>query len=189
MRVDLVSEHASPLAAIGGVDAGGQNVHVAALAAGLARRGHEVTVHTRRDDASLPERVVLQDGYEVVHVTAGPVRAMAAHHDGGSETPAPELETAAAALPLRVSFAGRQPHLEPVPTGVRGALARLLIAVDDCRLDGTWSRLKICPADDCRWAFYDESKNRTRVWCAMGVCGNRRKTRAYRARRRRAHEG
>lgn len=76
MRIDLVSEHASPLAAIGGVDAGGQNVHVAALAAGLAQRGHEVTVHTRRDDEALPERVVLQDGYDVVHVPAGPAREL-----------------------------------------------------------------------------------------------------------------
>ena len=72
MRIDLVSEHASPLAAIGGVDAGGQNVHVAALAAGLAGRGHEVTVHTRRDDADLPDRVPTVDGYDVAHVTAGP---------------------------------------------------------------------------------------------------------------------
>jgi glycosyltransferase involved in cell wall biosynthesis len=76
MRIDLVSEHASPLAAIGGVDAGGQNVHVAALAAGLARRGHQVTVHTRRDDEALPEQVVTQDGYNVVHVPAGPPRAV-----------------------------------------------------------------------------------------------------------------
>ena len=76
MKIDLVSEHASPLAAIGGVDAGGQNVHVAALAAGLAQRGHVVTVHTRRDDESLPERVVLQDGYDVVHVPAGPAREL-----------------------------------------------------------------------------------------------------------------
>ena len=76
MKIDLVSEHASPLAAIGGVDAGGQNVHVAALAAGLARRGHDVTVHTRRDDDALPERVVTQDGYNVVHVPAGPPRAV-----------------------------------------------------------------------------------------------------------------
>ena len=76
MRIDLVSEHASPLAAIGGVDAGGQNVHVAALAAGLARRGHDVTVHTRRDDDALPERVVTQDGYNVVHVPAGPPRVL-----------------------------------------------------------------------------------------------------------------
>ncbi|MGY1805956.1 glycosyltransferase [Blastococcus sp. SYSU D00669] len=72
MKIDMVSEHASPLAAIGGVDAGGQNVHVAALAAGLARRGHEVTVFTRRDDDALPEQVVTQDGYHVVHVPAGP---------------------------------------------------------------------------------------------------------------------
>src|SRR3712207_8128157 len=49
-RIAMVSDHASPLAAVGGVDAGGQNVHVAALAAGLARRGVEVAVHTRRDD-------------------------------------------------------------------------------------------------------------------------------------------
>jgi glycosyltransferase involved in cell wall biosynthesis len=76
MRIDLVSEHASPLAAIGGVDAGGQNVHVAALAAGLARRGHEVTVHTRRDDEALPDRVVVQDGYNVAHVPAGPARSL-----------------------------------------------------------------------------------------------------------------
>ena len=76
MRIDLVSEHASPLAAIGGVDAGGQNVHVAALAAGLARRGHEVTVHTRRDDRALPARVLTDDGYEVAHVPAGPPRAV-----------------------------------------------------------------------------------------------------------------
>jgi glycosyltransferase involved in cell wall biosynthesis len=71
MKIDLVSEHASPLAAIGGVDAGGQNVHVAALAAGLATRGHEVTVHTRRDHPDLPDRVRTADGYDVAHVTAG----------------------------------------------------------------------------------------------------------------------
>ena len=72
LTIDLVSEHANPLAAIGGVDAGGQNVHVAALAAGLARTGHRLTVHTRRDDAGLPERVTTPDGYTVAHVTAGP---------------------------------------------------------------------------------------------------------------------
>jgi len=54
VRVALVSEHASPLAAIGGIDAGGQNVHVAELAAGLVRQGHSVAVYTRRDDKDLP---------------------------------------------------------------------------------------------------------------------------------------
>src|SRR3954465_15381939 len=72
MRIDLVSEHASPLAALGGADAGGQNVHVAALAAGLARRGHEVTVYTRRDTTGAPTTVRCPDGYGVRRLTAGP---------------------------------------------------------------------------------------------------------------------
>jgi glycosyltransferase involved in cell wall biosynthesis len=103
MRIDLISEHASPLAAIGGVDAGGQNVHVAALAAGLAQRGHEVTVHTRRDDESLPERVATSDGYDVVHVTAGPPRAL----------PKDELlgHMPAFAAALRRQWVSRPPHL------------------------------------------------------------------------------
>ena len=72
VRIALVSEHASPLAAIGGVDAGGQNVHVAELAAGLVRLGHSVAVYTRRDDPDLAERLTTSAGYEVVHVPAGP---------------------------------------------------------------------------------------------------------------------
>jgi glycosyltransferase involved in cell wall biosynthesis len=70
----MVSEHASPLAALGGVDAGGQNVHVAALATGLARRGVEVCVHTRRDDPRLARRVPLAPGVEVDHIDAGPAQ-------------------------------------------------------------------------------------------------------------------
>lgn len=76
MRVALVSEHASPLTAVGGVDAGGQNVHVAELAAGLVALGHDVTVYTRRDAADLSERVLTSAGYDVVHVVAGPASVL-----------------------------------------------------------------------------------------------------------------
>ncbi|NMO36092.1 glycosyltransferase family 1 protein [Streptomyces sp. GMY01] len=72
MRIAMVSEHASPLAALGGVDAGGQNVYVARLTEELARRGHDVTVYTRRDSAELPDRVPLPGGAVVEHVPAGP---------------------------------------------------------------------------------------------------------------------
>jgi glycosyltransferase involved in cell wall biosynthesis len=68
----MVSEHASPFASLGGVDAGGQNVHVAALASALGRAGHEVVVHTRRDDPTLPEFVDFARGVRVHHVDAGP---------------------------------------------------------------------------------------------------------------------
>ena len=76
MKIAMVSEHASPLAALGGVDAGGQNVHVAALARALGRRGHVVEVYTRRDGQDLPERVPLGEGATVVHVPAGPARCL-----------------------------------------------------------------------------------------------------------------
>ena len=76
MRIAMVSEHASPLAVLGGVDAGGQNVHVASLAAALGRAGDTVVVHTRRDDPSLPRRVALAPGVEVDHVDAGPPEAL-----------------------------------------------------------------------------------------------------------------
>ncbi|MCF6522663.1 glycosyltransferase [Streptomyces sp. JJ36] len=72
--VALVSEHASPLAVLGGVDAGGQNVHVAHLAGALADRGHRVTVYTRRDDPAPPDTVPLRPGVAVRHVPAGPPR-------------------------------------------------------------------------------------------------------------------
>jgi D-inositol-3-phosphate glycosyltransferase len=74
MRISMISEHASPLAALGGVDAGGQNVHVAALSEALAKRGHHVTVYTRRDATELPARVRVGRRLEVVHVDAGPAR-------------------------------------------------------------------------------------------------------------------
>lgn len=74
MKLALVSEHANPLAVLGSADAGGQNVHVAALAAGLARRGHDVTVHTRRDNPDAPDRTDVEDGYAVELVPAGPPR-------------------------------------------------------------------------------------------------------------------
>ncbi len=75
LRVALVSEHASPLASPGGVDAGGQNTYVAQVARWLARRGHHVDVLTRRDDAALPAAVDVCPGVRVLHVDAGP-----AHH-------------------------------------------------------------------------------------------------------------
>lgn len=74
MRIALISEHASPLAAAGGVDSGGQNIYVNHVARKLAARGHEVDVFTRRDSPGLPPVVELCRGARVVHVPAGPPR-------------------------------------------------------------------------------------------------------------------
>lgn len=80
LKVAMVSEHASPLAVLGGVDAGGQNVHVAALAEAMAHQGAEVTVFTRRDDPALPVRVQFASGVTVEHVDAGPPEAIEKDH-------------------------------------------------------------------------------------------------------------
>jgi predicted RNA-binding Zn ribbon-like protein len=73
--------------------------------------------------------------------------------------------------------------LEPARRDVPGALAELVGIVYTAMAEGTWWRLKACRRDICHWLFYDRSRNRSAVWCSMAVCGNRTKTRAYRARR------
>jgi len=83
---------------------------------------------------------------------------------------------------IEVDSSGRATP-KPVRSGLGALYARVLAAVADAQAAGTWERMKACAAEDCEWAFYDESKNRSRTWCSMDVCGNRAKTRAYRARR------
>jgi predicted RNA-binding Zn ribbon-like protein len=65
--------------------------------------------------------------------------------------------------------------------GTNGALGRLLMLVFAAMIDGSWSRLKACR--NCRWIFYDYSRNRSATWCSMVLCGNRQKIRLYRSRR------
>lgn len=62
-----------------------------------------------------------------------------------------------------------------------GPLGRVVAITLGAMLDGSFGRLKACR--NCRWSFYDYSPNRSATWCSMQLCGNRKKTRAYRARR------
>ena len=87
-------------------------------------------------------------------------------------------------LPLVVRLGeASEPEIASAEGGVRGALGRILADAAVASYKGTWARLKICNAEDCRWAYYDHSKSRTGKWCAMETCGNRHKTRRYRKRR------
>jgi D-inositol-3-phosphate glycosyltransferase len=76
-RIGFISEHASPLALLGGVDNGGQNVYVAELSMQLVRKGYQIDIFTRRDSAEAPEIVEWQPGVRVIHVTAGPATYIA----------------------------------------------------------------------------------------------------------------
>jgi D-inositol-3-phosphate glycosyltransferase len=72
-RVAFLSEHASPAALLGGVDAGGQNVYVDEVARHLARCGYMIDVFTRRDRASQSEILEWAPGVRIIHLEAGPV--------------------------------------------------------------------------------------------------------------------
>jgi predicted RNA-binding Zn ribbon-like protein len=72
--------------------------------------------------------------------------------------------------------------IAPSCDGVDALFARILSAVATAQETGEWQRLKVCTSNECLWAFYDRSRNRSRHWCSMDVCGNRAKTRSYRAR-------
>jgi predicted RNA-binding Zn ribbon-like protein len=74
-------------------------------------------------------------------------------------------------------------EVKPATHGADGALGRVLAATAAAMGDGTWRRLKACHAETCRWVYYDRSRNESRRWCSMEICGNRSKARSYRVRR------
>jgi predicted RNA-binding Zn ribbon-like protein len=95
------------------------------------------------------------------------------------------LERASTALPLHVQ-ADQQGRIGLGPVDARGArheLARVLAAAVRAQSDGSWERLKVCRDPDCREAYHDTTKNRSRTWCSMAVCGSRSKQRAFARRR------
>jgi len=100
-----------------------------------------------------------------------------------AEAPVSHLRAIAAGLATRLEIR-EDGTVMPVPDGQVGpaGLAALLLIAAEAATLGTWPRLKICSADDCRWAFYDRSPAKSACWCSMAVCGSRAKSRAYRQR-------
>jgi predicted RNA-binding Zn ribbon-like protein len=115
------------------------------------------------------------------------LRALLLANNGSpfDEAAVERLDRAASRAGLRLRFhPGGCAEFEPDASGVDGALARLLAIVAEARVEGEWPRLKACADDTCLWAFYDQSKNRSKKWCRMDTCGNAAKARAYRQRQR-----
>ena len=106
------------------------------------------------------------------------IRALVIAGPDGEPDAAAVVRAAARTAGLRVAFddAGRT-ELEPQCGGVDGAVATLLGILHEAQLSGDWSRMKACR--QCEYAFFDRSKNRSAAWCAMSICGNRTKNRAY----------
>jgi len=125
------------------------------------------------------------DDLEVARTLRAELRAeLCCHHHGGTRD-REALDAMAARVPLAARFAADgSVRLEPAGRGAGAVLGEVLAAAVRGAYEGTWPRLKICSADSCRVVYYDRSKNASRRWCSMGVCGNREKTRAYRNRQR-----
>jgi predicted RNA-binding Zn ribbon-like protein len=149
-----------------------------------------LAVHHRADAGAVANAADLELARELRYA----LRAEAATHHG-DEAPAdaaatgrPQLDSAwlddlVLTVPLRARASAAGIGLGPAENGVRGVLGEILAAIVLAAHDGSWRRMKICRAGACRVAYYDRSKNASRCWCSMQLCGNRNKTRAYRGRR------
>jgi predicted RNA-binding Zn ribbon-like protein len=111
------------------------------------------------------------------------LRALVVHGDELDAASAEIIRAASRTAPLGIALDGSgRTALEAAAHGVDGAVATLLGILHEAQLTGHWSRMKGCR--QCEYAFYDRSKNRSAAWCAMSICGNRTKNRAYYRRRR-----
>jgi predicted RNA-binding Zn ribbon-like protein len=110
------------------------------------------------------------------------LRDLLVAHNGGEidrEGATATLDAAAQQAELAVRFDTGSVRLVAPAAGVGSVLA----AAGEAMADGSWQLLKACRSDSCRWAFVDRSRNRSRQWCSMEVCGNREKARRFRSRR------
>jgi predicted RNA-binding Zn ribbon-like protein len=141
------------------------------------------------DNGLLPAGVTLSDDDRRTAVDVREaLRALVIQNTGG---PRPG---AAALVPLRgIAESGRvhttlgddgRVRLEPSGDSLPARMLGLLLIVKDAQDDGTWEHLKACANEECRWAFYDRSRNHGGTWCEMATCGNKLKNREFRARRR-----
>jgi predicted RNA-binding Zn ribbon-like protein len=139
--------------------------------AGWLRERELVDSRTALGRADLDRALALREGLR--DLVRGDRRALA------------QLNDAAHGAVAGVTLTGAGPRfLAPPGAGFDGAAGRLLAIVAVAMVNGSWSRLKICPGHDCGWAFYDHSRNQTGRWCSMSVCGGRAKARAHYRRRR-----
>lgn len=131
-----------------------------------------------RADPSGPERLI-----SLRESLRGLLRANNGGTVSGEELVAFRRAAARSTYAAAVESDGRL-TIEPGGSALGRVEARILLAIERLQAAGEWDRLKACAAGDCEWAFFDTSRNHSRTWCSMEVCGNREKTRRYRTRRR-----
>jgi len=143
------------------------------LAAWLASRG------------SQPDEVPAMHDVALAVEVREAIRDLLGMNSGSTPSPASWEVVGRVSRMVSVSLEVETGHtaIRPAGAGLLREVASVIVAMHSAMADGTWSRIKICRNPDCRWAFYDRSRNHARVWCTMAECGNRMKARRFRRRR------
>ncbi|GLK16958.1 CGNR zinc finger domain-containing protein [Herbiconiux flava] len=153
----------------------------------------ETGVDALRDDASWREWAGAQglDGAPAGPATLARARALReelrlgllANHDREPlpASTASALTAAARRSRVQLRFGADGVEYAGTSDGLDGVVALVVAATARALADGTWSRLKACRNDACRWGFYDHSRSRTGQWCSMAICGNRAKQTRWRS--------
>ena len=125
-----------------------------------------------------------RQGLDAVRVREALRELLLAHNgvDVDAAAASATLDDVARKANLGVRFHEGRPVLEPEGDGAAAALGRLIATVAELAQSDKWPRLKACRDETCRYVFYDQSRNRSRAWCSMEVCGNREKARSFRER-------
>jgi predicted RNA-binding Zn ribbon-like protein len=153
-----------------------------ALAAWLAGHGLTGSGTGEREPARQARQADLRRAVALREVIRDVLQSHVAQ-GGPSAAEVAGLRSLATGLPVRLEIgADGVPAPAAAGLGVAFGLAALLLIAAEAATLGTWPRLKVCSADDCRWAFYDRSPTRSGCWCSMAGCGARAKSRAYRQR-------
>jgi predicted RNA-binding Zn ribbon-like protein len=172
-QLDLVRDFVNTLDYETGVDA---IATPGELAAWLSEEGLVDDLVEPTDDEVADARAVREAVRELLLANNGVT--------ADTETASKTLEDAGRKARLGVRFESGRPVLAPEDDGTRGGIGRIVATVAELAPTDEWKRLKGCRDDDCRVAFYDKSRNRSRAWCSMEVCGNREKARSFRERHR-----
>ena len=134
----------------------------------------------------MPEITVSEDERIALVELRETIRVLLDAHLHGEPDPEVSARLARIAAKHPIAFAVSDDgklslDLEPA-SSVGDVIAQMVGIVFQSQRSDEWQRLKICSSDECRWAFYDASRNRGGTWCKMEVCGNRIKNRRYRER-------
>jgi predicted RNA-binding Zn ribbon-like protein len=144
-----------------------------ALAAWLSRRGL-LAARESVTPGDARRAVAVREALRAVAQTNGDNDSV------GLETALVALERAGGGCEVEVRFGERGPRLVPAARrSVDRTIADVLAITARAMIDGSWERLKVCPGEDCGWAFYDTSRNQSSRWCSMAVCGGRAKARTH----------